>query len=323
MNTNDVSDGVKVDFTKEVVCLELGTSVLGTMRTVREDVEMEDRAIQVSKEVEERFVKSLKSIIDSSTLNQIKKVCTSARTYLDSRALKTGVFRHGIYVIPLALVPEVDKKLSEFIEIFNQLVDQFVAEYPQLITIARQNLGPLFKADDYLSTDTVRNAFGITTSYITLQVPASLQGLSKEIYEREQMKAEERWREAENEVRDALRVAFVEMVDHLTDRLSVNEDGKPKRFHVTSLEKLQDFLTVFEKRNVTQDADLQELVTKARSVVAGLDPAKVRKDVDLRARLRDSLVGLATSSKVLTEEIGSRRIKLRGLKLATEDQAAA
>jgi hypothetical protein len=65
--------------------------------------------------------------------------------------------------------------------------------------------------------------------------------------------------EAVTEVQSVMRTAMADLVRHMHDRLQDGPDGKPARFHQTTVSKLVAFLDSFEFRNVTDDAELEEL----------------------------------------------------------------
>ena len=48
------------------------------------------------------------------------------------------------------------------------------------------------------------------------------------------------------------------------------------------MERLTDFLDTFDRRNVTNDAELKALVTKARTAMKGVDVGALKEEADLR-----------------------------------------
>ena len=67
--------------------------------------------------------------------------------------------------------------------------------------------------------------------------------------------------------------------------LPPGEDGKPKQFKKSSVDGFKDFLTNFEGRNVTDDADLSRLVDQARRILDGATIESLRRDEPIRERL--------------------------------------
>jgi hypothetical protein len=68
----------------------------------------------------------------------------------------------------------------------------------------------------------------------------------------------------------ALREEFAEIVRHMVERLSGEQDGKPKKFKNSIMEKMGEFLESFGDRNLFDDDKLAELVDQTRDVVSGL-----------------------------------------------------
>ena len=55
-------------------------------------------------------------------------------------------------------------------------------------------------------------------------------------------------------------------------------------FGDAALKKINNFLAVFEKRNLTRNGELEVLVNKAKKVISGLDGAALRE-----GQVRDSV----------------------------------
>ena len=78
----------------------------------------------------------------------------------------------------------------------------------------------------------------------------------------------------------ALREEFAGIVRHMVERLSGEEDGKPKKFKNSMMEKMGEFLDSFGDRNLFADDKLAELVDQARDVVNGLSTDELRQDCE-------------------------------------------
>jgi hypothetical protein len=114
-------------------------------------------------------------------------------------------------------------------------------------------------------------------SYFTFQTPEKLKSISASLFQQEQEKAATTWKEATDEVRQALRAGFGELVAHMTDRLTGD-----KIFRNSLVENFADFLETFQARNITNDEELQSLVGKARQMLDGVNPDDLRKQEGLK-----------------------------------------
>jgi hypothetical protein len=150
-------------------------------------------------------------------------------------------------------------------------------------------LGPLWNAEDYKPKEVVEADFTYTHYYIDGNVgTAGLEKISAELFAREQEKAKSVWVEANNVIRRFLRGNTAELVNHMVERLQPTSDGKKKVFRKESVENIQKFIGTFYERNLTDDKQLEELVTKLKGLTEGLDPETVRSDDGLRTQVTQS-----------------------------------
>ena len=96
-----------------------------------------------------------------------------------------------------------------------------------------------------------------------------------------------------------LRASLAEMVSRLRDRLTEEPDGKAKRLRESTVQKLRDFLSSFDFRNVTNDRELKEQVEKARALLGGISTDAIRNTNTLRARIREGMAEIATQMDAL------------------------
>jgi hypothetical protein len=285
----DAENSTGIDGTsvlKKTVCLELKTSVLGTLRKVSTDkVEVTPEVDGDIAKADKALLKVSKRIIDSPELTRIMSHINGVRLRMRQLAVPTTIFRYGCYGMPVRLVDRVDEILGQAEREFNSLVSEFVAAYPRLISEAAERLGELYNPVDYPTPDQVRKKFTFTYSYSTFDVPSTLANISGALFEREREKAAAKWSEAGGEIRDALRAGFAGMVEHMCTILAPGEDGKPKTFKKSSVDGFKEFLSNFEGRNVTDDAELGRLVDQARRILDGATIESLRRDEPIRERL--------------------------------------
>jgi hypothetical protein len=58
--------------------------------------------------------------------------------------------------------------------------------------------------------------------------------------------------------------------------LTPSPDGKYKKFFESTLTNMKEFLCTFQDRNIIDDTELDGLVSKAKSILAGADVTKLR-----------------------------------------------
>lgn len=288
--------------TEQTVCLTVRVGLLGTRRRVRAEQirevskseptpslkvkgQTDDTVVLVA--ADKKMLHVGKDILQSKELQAINHVGMELRAHIRARAVPQEVLRDGTYMLPLELIEKTTDRIEEFRAQFAEKVKVFVEAYPGLVASAQQRLRGAFNPQDYPPASHVAQAFYIETTWLTLEVPGSLKGVNRALYEREKKKAEKTWAEATDKIRDALRLGFAELVGTMADRLDVNADGKKKVFRNTLTEHINDFLETFEARNVVQDSDLSMLVAKAKELMKGVDVEQLRDDEALRKRVKE------------------------------------
>lgn len=283
------------------VCLSLAVGCLGTRRKVSSS------SIQV--EADKDMLHVSKAILESEQLDAIKTLDGEMRSWLAKRALPSP-FRKGTYLIPLALVEQVDEKIGAYQEKRRTLVDAFLAVYDRSVEDAKGRLNGLFNPADYPGDEKVRAAFYVDVRYLAFGVPEKLEGIRRDIFEREKQKAEAQWREASDEVQQALRAGLADVVDHMVERLQGNGGEKPKVFRDSLVGNMQEYLELFAPRNVTDDAQLAQLVDRCKGVLDGVDADALRSSAAIRNKVREGMTQVQAVLDTMVIDRPARRIVL-------------
>jgi hypothetical protein len=263
-----IAENEQANILSKAVCLNLELAKPGNSRKVSTS--------QIEVDADKALIHVSKKLLDSEEYKKIVRHDNETRLWLYSRALP-GPFRAGTYLIPHDLVLPVDAHLRIAQTKRDGLIDEFLAAYPTLQAEAEEKLAALYNPTDYPASETVKAAFSMRWSYFTFQTPEKLKSISASLFQQEQEKAATTWKEATDEVRQALRAGFGELVAHMTDRLTGD-----KIFRNSLVENFADFLETFQARNITNDEELQSLVGKARQMLDGVNPDDLRKQEGLK-----------------------------------------
>lgn len=247
-----------------------------------------------------------KDLLDSPELDAVARYDAEIRRYLTSRCLPS-FFEGGKYLVPIADLEEIDRRLEYMQGRRAQLVEHFLAAYGQRVEEARGRLGVLFRPDDYPSEESIRQMFAFEIAYLAFSVPEVLHQISHAIYQRERQRIAQQIESVGEECRAYLRAGFAELVAHMLDRLTPDVEGKPKIFHRTSVERLLDFLRTFSSRNVTDDRELEALVTQARSLLAGVSVDVMRDNSVVREQIRQGFEQIKAGLDPLVTDAPIRR----------------
>lgn len=166
-------------------------------------------------------------------------------------------------------------------------VAQLGEHYHELQRAARQRLGRLFSAADY--PESLDGLFELSFDFPNVEPPEYLRQLSPQLYEQEAKRARDRFQGAVELAEQAFVSEFAKVVSHLTERLSGQDDGKPKVFRDSVIENLHAFFERFRHLNVRSSHQLEELVSQAQRITRGLEPQALRDDRGLRQQIATQL----------------------------------
>ena len=222
------------------------------------------------------------STIDRVHIKPLTELKSQFISWLKSRAMPSGFLANGMYLIPLSLIGVIDGKINDYKTQLDILLGEFELKYQDIIEESKVSLGKTFNPAHYPDFSEIRKSFKVEARYLTLNVPAALEKVNKEMFDKEMEKHKAIWADATEDIRDGLRAGFHGLVSNFTSKLGKDEKGKYKTFHGSTVEKLKDFVTTFTDRNLTNDDELAKLATDAKALLSNVDPKTIRKDESFR-----------------------------------------
>lgn len=276
------------------------TMGIGNMRQIANKVETT---------ADQTRVRSQKKLLDVPELEEIRSQDAKLRRYLD---LKTCTFREGQEFLPIALLPEVDRVLQAYMTIrrpalVQAFMDVYKAEYETGFAKTRAALGDVFNENDYPKPGFVEAGFNFNYSITTVESSEALKTIDAGIYEREAKKAQGVMLAAAEEWRDALRQAGADMVTALYDVLRPDPiTGKRKKLYDTHLTHLEEYLETFNFRDITDDAEYRQHVTRLKDIMAGVKVEKLRESETLKDALAGKLDGVKQQLSTLVITSGRK-----------------
>lgn len=260
----------------------------------------------VETESDKEMLRLSKEIVDADEYSDVVSYQNVVRAWIRKRSLPSPL-RRGTFLVPIGVVDEVNAYLDSAAEEYMRLAGVFVGVYPQKVEAARSRLKDQFDERNYPTADIIRNAFYLERSFFDFGVPAA-EKIGQELWDRERRRAESMWGSTFVEVQSALRAAFRDLVARLAERLEGQPTGKKKTFHDSTIEKITEFIELFEKRNVANDAEMQNLVGRAREVLSGRTPDDVRKSDAVRVQVAREMTRVTTALDRLLIDAPTRRI---------------
>ena len=261
---------------------------------------------QITTDADKKMLHLSKDIVDSDEYGEIVTYANDVRKWVRKRT-SASPLKRGTFLAKLSVVDELNAYLDEAEPRYKSKAESFLAVYPQKVQEAESRLRGQFVARNYPTVGQMRPAFWVERSFFDFGVP-SAQKIGRALWEQEKRRAEETWAATIEEVQDALRVTFRSLVGHLAERLEKQPDGKRKIFKVNTIDKITEFIDLFQARNITNDAELEGLVAQARNVLAGKNPDSIRKSDVVRGEIAGEMVRVTTALDQLLIDSPRRQI---------------
>jgi hypothetical protein len=215
----------------------------------------------------------------------------------------------GIRLVRQRDLSAIDERMQELRGELAQAVDRLDERYAELKRSARDRLGRLYAEGDYPAS--LAGLFAMDWDFPSVEPPDYLRQLNPELYRQECERARARFDEAVQLAESAFCEELAKLVEHLSERLSGEADGKPKIFRDSAVTNLEEFFDRFAKLSVRSSPELDALVARARSILGGVEPQPLRESAGLRTRVANQLAGVQASLDQLLVDRPRRNILRR------------
>lgn len=186
----------------------------------------------------------------------------------------------GLRLIRQDRIDVVNGQMNLFKEELAKAVWRLDEHFAELKSAARDRLGSLYDPADYPAS--LIGTFDVTWDFPSVEPPDYLRKLNPELYEQQCRRIQDRFNEAVSLAEEAFTSELAQLISHLTERLSGQEDGKPKVFRDSAVGNLQQFFARFNDLNISSNDELDRLVTDAQQIVQGVQPQNLRENATLR-----------------------------------------
>ncbi len=193
----------------------------------------------------------------------------------------------GIRLIHQSDIAAFNVQLTTLKAELEEAVWRLDEHYEELKSAARERLGRLFNPSDY--PPRLLGLFGVTWDFPSVEPPDYLRQLSPELYRQESERVTARFNEAVQLAESAFTSELAKLVSHLTERLSGQDDGKPKVFRDTAIENLREFFERFRHLSIGSSEQLDDLVGQVQAIVRGVQPQELRDNQSLRQHVATEL----------------------------------
>ncbi len=199
----------------------------------------------------------------------------------------------GIRLIRQSDIQDFDQRLADFRDELDAVVADLDRHFDELRSAAGNRLGELFNPADY--PQSLIGMFAIEHDFPSVEPPQYLQQLSPALYEQECQRMQLRFDEAVQLAEQAFLEEISKLVEHASERLSGQTDGRPKVFRDTAITNLTEFFERFRTLNVRSNEQLDALVDRAQQIVGGIKPQQLRDNTVLRQQVATQLAGVQST----------------------------
>jgi hypothetical protein len=224
-------------------------------------------------------------------LEEIQKLVGEIRTwhYQNTVPWSDG----GSRLLTMGIYFDYVQQLHAYETQFNQMVDEFFRDYPQLVSASAFTLGSLFDRSEYPEVEDIKRKFKFRYMFNPLPTSDQFERFKAGDAVKEQL-AKQYEEHFQNKLNDAMKDLWTRLHDtlsHMSTKLAdapeprKMKDGEEKRaqiFRDSLITNAFDLCGLLTKLNVTQDPKLEEARKKLESAISGITPKEVRENDDVR-----------------------------------------
>jgi hypothetical protein len=195
----------------------------------------------------------------------------------------------GARLLPTSLFMDYKQNMNVYQRNMTTMIEDFYANYADLIDLAKHHMGDLFNPYDYPSIEELRNKFGFRLVFsplpeggdFRLDIPkADMEELGQQ-YE---SAFNDRLKDAMREPWEKLHKTLIHISEKLTD-VEGDEETK-KRYHDTLITNAQELCGLLTHLNVTKDPMLETARRSLELTMLGVDIEAIKESPDVRSSVK-------------------------------------
>ena len=195
----------------------------------------------------------------------------------------------GARLLPTSLFMDYKQNMNVYQRNMNTMIEDFYANYADLIDLAKHHMGDLFNPYDYPSIDELRNKFGFRLVFsplpeggdFRLDIPKADM---EELGEQYESAFNDRLKDAMREPWDKLHKTLTHISEKLTD--VEGDDETKKRYHDTLITNAQELCGLLTHLNVTKDPLLETARRSLELTMLGVDIEAIKESPDVRSSVK-------------------------------------
>jgi hypothetical protein len=218
---------------------------------------------------------------------KISDYAAKARLYHNQTTLSWS--DKGARLLPTSLFMDYKQNMNVYQQNMNTMIEDFYANYADLIDLAKHHMGDLFNPYDYPSIEELRNKFGFRLVFSPLPESGDFRlDIPKadmvEMQDKYELAFNDRLKDAMREPWDKLHKTLTHISEKLTD--VEGDDETKKRYHDTLITNAQELCGLLTHLNVTKDPLLENARRSLELTMLGVDIEAIKESPDVRSSVK-------------------------------------
>ena len=218
---------------------------------------------------------------------KISDYAAKARLYHNQTTLSWS--DKGARLLPTSLFMDYKSNMNVYQQNMNTMIEDFYANYADLIDLAKHHMGDLFNPYDYPSIEELRNKFGFRLVFSPLPESGDFRlDIPKadmvEMQDKYELAFNDRLKDAMREPWDKLHKTLTHISEKLTD--VEGDDETKKRYHDTLITNAQELCGLLTHLNVTKDPLLENARRSLELTMLGVDIEAIKESPDVRSSVK-------------------------------------
>lgn len=218
---------------------------------------------------------------------KISDYAAKARLYHNQTTLSWS--DKGARLLPTSLFMDYKQNMNVYQQNMNTMIEDFYANYADLIDLAKHHMGDLFNPYDYPSIEELRNKFGFRLVFSPLPESGDFR---LDIPKADMVEMQDKYESAFNDrLKDAMREPWDKLhktLTHISEKLTdvEGDDETKKRYHDTLITNAQELCGLLTHLNVTKDPLLENARRSLELTMLGVDIEAIKESPDVRSSVK-------------------------------------
>ncbi len=291
----------------DVIAIELQRSSLSRSKTVTRE-QRSKIAAQFS--ADENHIRGSKILYPEKNtyIKSISSILNSSRKTWESLTIP---YRKGVRLLRKDRLDSFIQIFADFESELEKALDAADANREEILSEAARMLNAdLFDPGNYPAS--FKDAVSINWKVHNFEPPEELLQLAPATYKREQRKVQQQFQVALARYEDEARLTMGKLVQRMLNAIDA-KPGKKGVYKEATANNLRKFIDDFESMGIESDADLNDLINRAKGALGDTTMGQLKRNPDKREDVSSQLADIEDKLKKLIIDAPERSISLDDL----------